>query len=53
MENKWSFESTEAAINKFQLFKAPGPEGLYPVLLQKCWNQLKGYYRTTPIFKNT
>ena len=34
----------EAAINKFQPFKAPGPDGLYPVLLQKGWNQLKGYY---------
>ena len=34
----------EAAINEFQPFKAPGPDGLYPVLLQKGWNQLKGYY---------
>ena len=34
---------TEAAIYKFQKFKAPGPDGLYPVLLQKGWNQLKGY----------
>ena len=34
----------EAAINEFQQFKAPGPDGLYPVLLQKCWNQLKGHY---------
>ena len=38
------FERMEAAINKFQPFKAPGPDGLYPVLLQKGWNQLKGYY---------
>ena len=28
-----------------QPFKAPGPGGLYPVLLQKGWNQLKGYYQ--------
>ena len=25
----------EATINEFQPFKAPGPDGLYPVLLQK------------------
>ena len=25
-------------------FKAPRPDELYPVLLQKSWNQLKGYY---------
>ena len=30
-----SFERMQAAINKFQPFKAPGPDGLYPVLLQK------------------
>ena len=39
-----SFERMEAAINEFQPFKAPGPDGLYPVLLQKAWNQLKGFY---------
>ena len=42
--NICSFERMEAAINEFQPFKAPGPEGLYPALLQKGWNQLKGYY---------
>ena len=42
--NICSFECVEAAINKFQPFKTPGPNGLYPVLLQKGWNQLKGYY---------
>ena len=42
--NKCSFERMEAAINEFQPFKAPGPDRLYPVLLQKGWNQLKGYY---------
>ena len=42
--NIYSFERMEAAINEFQPFKAPGPDGLYPVLLQKGWNQLKGYY---------
>ena len=34
--------SAEADINEFQPFKASGPDGLYPVLLQKGWNQLKG-----------
>ena len=34
----------EAAINEFQPFKAPGLDSLYPVLLQKGWNKLKGYY---------
>ena len=34
----------EADINEFQPFKASGPDRLYPVLLQKGWNQLKGYY---------
>ena len=28
-------ERTEAAINEFQPFKSPGPDGLYSVLLQK------------------
>ena len=42
--NICSFERMEAALNKFQPFEAPGPDGLYPVLLQKGWNQLKGYY---------
>ena len=32
----------ETALNEFQPFKAPRPDGLYPVLLQKGWNQLKG-----------
>ena len=31
----------EADIYEFQPFKASGPDGLYPVLLQKGWNQLK------------
>ena len=42
--NICSFEHMEAAINEFQPFRAPEPDGLYPVLLQKGWNQLKGYY---------
>ena len=42
--NICSFERIEAAINEFQPFKASGPDGPYPVLLQKIWNQLKGYY---------
>ena len=36
-----SFERMKAAINEFQPFKAPGPDGIYSVLLQKGWNQLK------------
>ena len=35
--NICSFERMEAAINEFQPFKAPGPDGLYLVLLQKGW----------------
>ena len=42
--NICSFERMEAAFNEFLPFKAPGPDGFYPVLLQKGWNQLKGYY---------
>ena len=42
--NICSFELMEAAINEFQPFKAPGPDGLYHVLLQTGWNQLKEYY---------
>ena len=37
------FERMEVAINEFQLFIAPKPDRLYPVLLQKGWNQLKRY----------
>ena len=44
ISNLCSFERMEAAFNEFQPFKAPEPDGLYPVLLQKGWNQLKGYY---------
>ena len=40
--NICSFERRKAAINEFQPFKVPGPDVLYPVLLQKRWNQLKG-----------
>ena len=34
--NICSLDRMVADINKFQPFKAPGPDGLYPVLLQKC-----------------
>ena len=37
----------EAANKEFQPFKAPGPNGIYPVLFQKDWNQLKRYYHVT------
>ena len=33
--NICSFERMEAAFNEFQPFKAPGPDGLHPVPLQK------------------
>ena len=42
--NICSFERMEADIDEFQPFKASRPDGLFPVLLQKGWNQLKGYY---------
>ena len=42
--NICSRKRMEAGINKFQPFKAPGPDGLYPTLLQKSWSQLKGFY---------
>ena len=34
-----SFERTEAATKKFQPFKAPGPNELYPLLLRNSWNR--------------
>ena len=40
----------DAAINEFLPFKALGPDELYPVLLQKGWNQLKDI--TTSFFKH-
>ena len=43
--NICSFKCMEAAVNQFQSFKAPGPDGLYFVLLPKGWNQLKGYHQ--------
>ena len=42
--NICSFERMKAANNEFQPFEPPGRDGLYPVLLQKGWNQLKKYY---------
>ena len=48
--NVCSFERMEADINEFQPFKAPGPDGLYPVLLQKGWNPLKDI--TVSFFKH-
>ena len=41
-----SLEKMEKAINEFQLFKAPGPDGIYPALLQKGWNCIKNIYQT-------
>ena len=45
-----SLEKMNKAINEFQPFKAPGPDGIYPVLLQKGWNSIKNIYQT--IFLN-
>ena len=50
LANICSFERIEAAINEFQPFKAPEPDGLYPVRLQKSWNQPKGYRCLIPCF---
>ena len=36
--------SAEADVNEFNHSKHQGQTELYPVLLQKGWNQLKGYY---------
>ena len=41
--NICSFERMEEAFNEFQPFKAPGLDVFYPALLQKDWNQLRGY----------
>ena len=42
--NICSLERMKVAINEFLPFKTPGPDGIYPVLLQKGWNELKKYY---------
>ena len=34
-----SLEKMERAINEFLPFKTPGPDGFYPVHLQKGWKQ--------------
>ena len=39
-----SYERMRDAINKFQPFKTPGPDGIYPVLLQKGFELIKKYY---------
>ena len=40
-----SLEKMERAINEFLPFKTPGPDGIYPVLLQKGWNKFKNIYQ--------
>ena len=42
--NICSLDRMKVAINEFQPFKTPGPDGIYPVLLQKGWNYIKRYY---------
>ena len=39
-----SLDQMKVAINEFQPFKTPGPDGIYPVLLQKGWDYIKRYY---------
>ena len=41
-----SLEKMERAINEFLPFKTPGPDGIYPVLLQKGWNSNRNIYQT-------
>ena len=41
-----SLEKMERAINEFLPFKTPGPDGIYPVLLQKGWNSIRNTYQT-------
>ena len=40
-----SLEKMERAINEFLPFKTPGPDGIYPVLLQKGWNNIRNIYQ--------
>ena len=40
-----SLEKMERAINEFLPFKTPGPDGIYPVLLQRGWNNIKNIYQ--------
>ena len=42
--NACSLERMEEAVSKFQRFKTPVPDGIYPVPLQKSWKQPKKYY---------
>ena len=38
-------EKMERAINEFLPFRTPGPDGIYPVLLQKGWNSIRKIYQ--------
>ena len=40
-----SLEKMERAINKFRPFKTPGPDGIYPVLLQQGCNCIRNIYQ--------
>ena len=40
-----SLEKMERAINEFLPFKTPAPDGIYPELLQKGWNNIKNIYQ--------
>ena len=40
-----SLEKMERAINEFLPRKTPGPDSIYPVLLQKGWNNIKNIYQ--------
>ena len=41
-----SLEKIERAKNEFLPFNTPGPDGIYPVLLQKGWNSIRNIYQT-------
>ena len=43
----FSLEKMERAISEFQPFKAPGPDGIYPVLLKKAGIVLKIYTKSS------
>ena len=43
--NICSDERMQAAISEFLPYKAPGLDGIYPVLLQKGWKYIKKHYQ--------
>ena len=41
-----SLEKMERAITEILPFKTPGPDDIYPVLLQKDWNSTRNIYQS-------